>query len=254
MAEERKLEPVRQQDGPSGKKKPDFNGPFLKAGLFLGIVGGLPFVNLLNMLFFLWALIAGIIAAKLLSKQFKYMQPVHGAVAGVFTGGLGAVISSVMCGGFAFGVYHLAGPEVWAYVYPPGILPDFVHNMLLSLYPFDVADRLFIDMTEEAVKSDILITMVINLLTLEVGYWIMGGVGGFIGGVLYGTPPPKKTYQRPPSRKKATSQKPAPSPAPGPRKVKAVYAKPVQKKQEEQDLEFEHEPGEEDMEFEEEEE
>jgi uncharacterized membrane protein YeaQ/YmgE (transglycosylase-associated protein family) len=240
-----KSAPVAGQGGASaplkpGAKKPNFNKPFIVCGILLGLASGLPFVNLLNLLLFAWAWIFGFLAARMLSKEYPYMQPMHGAVVGVFTGAIGALIGSILISAWSVGGYFLFDgilpgepPEQWRYLYPPGQVyclgiefgGDNLLNWLFKPYPAKIADRIYIDLTAENVRDGIGLTIFLNFLIMEVSHWLFAGVGGFIGGVLWSKPLPIKKEQ--PRRKTAGAGGLDGAVGAAPKAKPVVYARPV---------------------------
>ena len=136
---------------PKKKKKPNFNKPWKRAAILLGILSGLPFVNLMNLVIFFWAWVAGFLAAKGLSKEFPRMQTSHAAVAGLFTGAIGAIIGCILIAGTSVGGYYLLEDKtakegdrhnIWGtYLYPPGqiyLWNDEVHDIIFRPYPEEI--------------------------------------------------------------------------------------------------------------------
>ena len=222
-------------------KKPNFNKPFIICGILLGLASGLPFINLLNLVLFAWAWIFGLISAKMLSKEYPYMQPMHGAVVGVFTGAIGALIGGILITTWSVGGYFLFGgmlpgepPDTWRLLYPPGQLyglginigDDNLLNWLFLPYPVKIADRFYIDFTNENVRNGLGITIFVHFLIMEVSHWLFAGVAGYIGGVLWSKPLPKKKEQ--PKRKAmATGDQAVATATVVPKAKPVMYAKPV---------------------------
>jgi hypothetical protein len=223
------------------KKKPNFNRPFIIAGIFLGIVSGIAYINILNLLLFAWAWVAGILAAKLLSKEFPRMGAAQGAVVGVFAGAIGSLIAGILITLTSVGGYYALGGELpeklpvetaetWGYLYPPGQLDDDTWNFVSRLYPEIIKHRLYLDMHEKFVRKNLVVSIVVHFVTLEVAFCIFAGIGGFIGGVLFGRPLSKKEEME--ARRRALEAKRGSRPKTGgtgiPKvKVKPAYAKPV---------------------------
>ncbi len=214
------------------KKKPNFNKPFIVSGIFLGIVSGLPFVNLLNLVLFAWVWVAGFMAAKMLAKEFPYMQPAHGAVVGIFTAGIGALIAGILNVAYSVTLYKVA-PETWAYWWPPGQLYMFgkevlhfdIYGLFLKPYPDYIADCIYLDMASKVAPKGLAAKIVVHFLATEVAFCIFGAAAGAIGGVLFGKPAPKKDPYK--GRKKSPGDRPKISVAPKPAAPPVAYAKPV---------------------------
>ncbi len=78
-------------------QKPDMFKPALIGGLIIGLLSGLPVIQLGNCFCCLWVIVGAIFAAYLLSKEAKIsLKAGDGAIVGMFSGIIGAIISSLI--------------------------------------------------------------------------------------------------------------------------------------------------------------
>jgi hypothetical protein len=254
----KKQEQTPKQPGgekPAGKrkrKKPNFNKPFLVAGIALGIVSGLPFLNFANMILFAWAWIAGILAAKIFSGIYPKIKLQHGAIVGAIAGILGAVIATPLSAGSSWAISKWAFKNANAHEIMRNVnMPwksgnqqqaNLLNDVLLRWFPrphhafaimswnkvdyagyyVDKKGTRLSDPESTGVPVRIsagtaVVRIVLHFLFLEVGFFIFGTVGGIIGASIYTYKPPEQA--RPPDADAEAAKTGAPEPtAAGPEK------------------------------------
>jgi len=78
-------------------QKPDMFKPALIGGLIIGLLSGLPVIQLGNCFCCLWVIVGAMFAAYLFSKEAKIsLKAGDGAIVGMFSGIIGAIISSLI--------------------------------------------------------------------------------------------------------------------------------------------------------------
>ncbi|MHC4661781.1 MAG: hypothetical protein ACYS8W_08835 [Planctomycetota bacterium] len=218
--------PGAKPDAPAKKrKKPNFNKAFVVSGIFIGIMSGLPFLNYLNMIIFLWAWIGGIAAAKIFSRIYPRIELMHGAICGAIAGMLGALIAVPLSAGNSYiltkYVFKANAHEILRHVQMPwdsaperaNLLNDvllkwfprphhpFAH---MSWYETDNFGRYMAPGGLRCVDYDPPVQIpkwismgtaakriVLHFFFLEVGFFICGTLGGIIGASLFAYKPPR---------------------------------------------------------------
>lgn len=149
--------------------------PAFFGGLFTGVLSALPFVSTVNACCCLWVIAGGVLTSYLLQERSSLpITAGDGAIWGLVSGAIGAVIASLL--GIAFAVMQgLTGPE-----FPQGDLPPEVGRVLERL--------------RELPPS---IWFIASFFVSLVVFPIFSMIGGLLGVAMFkkNTPPPPGTVE-----------------------------------------------------------
>lgn len=175
------------------KKKVNFNLPFIISGLITGALAGAPYTQLVNYFYGVWGFLGGLFAAYLLSRSFKYFNYAQAAVLGMLSGMVAVAIAVGASLTFCFINFDTHD-----------LYPAFINEKLIPAFEKaqmeQVKDKIILPPWEEVKesaeaegRSAINDWVVLHVLYLIGTIICMAILGGFIGGVLFSKPIPKKS-------------------------------------------------------------
>ncbi len=153
------------------EERPNILKSSLIAGVFVGVLSGLPLIGMVNVCFCLWVILGGILSSYILTSGFPYpVKSGDHAISGLLTGIFGAIISFVVSipfmaisakvfSGFIEALFSASGEGV-----PPELAEVLKHKgFALAAIPFYIA------------------LLIINMVI----YGVFGVLGGLIGSALF---------------------------------------------------------------------
>jgi hypothetical protein len=208
-----------QETAKKKRKKPNFSMPFIVCGVLLGFFAGAPVLDLGNYVFGLWGWMFGLMAAWMLSRQFKYFELAHGGMAGFFTGLIGSGIAMAIDISLCFA-------NISAFTLIPALanvgkklsfwIPARFHDAII-LAPYkdlEQAWRTAKAASENAMSPEKVVAgHAFFMVPLLAGTAILGGIIGFY---LFAKPAPKKQTGPPRRKHPAGAEKPKPAPEQAP--------------------------------------
>jgi len=165
------------------RKKVNFNKPFIITGAITGVLAAAPYTQLANYVYGIWGLLGGILAAYLLSRQYRYFTPVQGGVLGTFSG----FIATGICVGATCGLFFADFPLA-ARVYPKEVINVAVDYLEPVQIPSVRGHILPIpkSVAERAKGGKWYMWLVVHGLYVLLALVGMSIIGGIVGAKLFG--------------------------------------------------------------------
>jgi hypothetical protein len=164
-------------------QKPEVIKPALIGGVLIGILSGLPVIQLGNCFCCLWVILGAILASYLLARESKItLRAGDGAIVGMFSGIIGAIISSMINLPFR------------------AINQQFVARIMEKLPEYGGEFPQDMDLWLKKSTEFSLPMFMFGLVVSVIIYAIFGALGGVIGISLFGkkkTTPPESPVVSP---------------------------------------------------------
>jgi hypothetical protein len=195
--EQQQLQQQQQQVAPTAqegkpKKRVKFNMPFIIGGLVAGILAAAPYTQIGNYFYGVWGFLGGILSTYIISRSYKYFNYAQAAVMGMLSGAVATAIAISISVGISFIGFDTRS------LYPAFIketlIPKFEEAQLaqvrgkIILPPWGEIKKTAENKGENAISD----WFVLNGFYLTGTLVTMAIIGGFVGGILFSKPAPKK--------------------------------------------------------------
>ena len=171
--------------------------PVIFGGLFIGVLSGLPIVNLANLCCCLWIIGGGMLTAYLLQRdRSEPLSLGEGAYCGFLAGIAGAVVNVVV----SIPIAIMSAP------FEEGMI-ELLRNSQIDLPPG------FLEMLESPGPEGLLVGVAIGFVTMLIAGMIFSTLGGLLGVLLFRPSSPAPPY--PPVPPSSVPPVPPPPQAPG---------------------------------------
>ncbi|MCX7703380.1 MAG: hypothetical protein N2234_04675, partial [Planctomycetota bacterium] len=178
------------------RKRVRFNLPFIIGGLIAGVLAAAPYTQIANYFYGIWGFLGGLLGTYILSRSFKYFNYAQAAVVGMLSG----IVATAFAIGASIAI-SFVGFDMKT-LYPPFVketLIPAVEKAQLGQVRGKILLPPWQKIKSEATKrgeSAVTDWFVLNGLYLTGTLVCMAILGGFVGGVLFSKPVPKKNkYQ-----------------------------------------------------------